>query len=98
MEAQRTTGIGFSPELIRRARETVIERSAALILESRELIAKSRSLLLEGQQQQSESRFTYRREHLKLASWQSSPPRLFTSLNARKAGNMIDQKLYHSPP
>jgi hypothetical protein len=74
MEAQRTIGIGFSPELIRRARQNVIDRSAALILESRELIERSRTLLLECQQQQSESRFTYRREHLKLASWQSAAP------------------------
>ena len=72
METQRTTGIGFSPELIRRARQNVIERSAALILESRDLIERSRAFLLECQQQQSE--FTYRREHLKLASWQSAAP------------------------
>ena len=71
MEAKRTTDIGFSPELIRRARQNAVERSAALILESRELIERSRALLLEGQQQHPEPRFTYRREHLKLASRKS---------------------------
>jgi hypothetical protein len=58
METQRTTGMGFSPELIRRARQNVSERSAALILESRGLIERSRAFLLECQQQ-SEPRFTY---------------------------------------
>ena len=72
MEDQRTTGIRFSPEFIRSARLNVIDHSLMLILESRELIERSRALLLEYQHQQSELRFTYRREHLKLASWQSS--------------------------
>ena len=56
------------------ARWKATDRSVSLILESRELIERSRTLLLECQQQQSEPRFTYRREHLKLASWQSSAP------------------------
>jgi hypothetical protein len=84
MENQRITGIGFSPELIRRARQNISERSAALILESRELIERSRTLLLECQQQQSEPRFTYRREHLKLLSWQSSAPCCLPSSQGEK--------------
>ena len=83
MEAQQTTDIGFSPELIRKVRHNTIERSAVLILESKELIERSRTLLLECQQQQSEPRFTYRREHLKLASWKSSSPCCSTPLTAR---------------
>jgi hypothetical protein len=69
-----TSSIGFSPELISRARQNVIDRSAALLRESRELIERSRTLLLEYQQQSEEPRFSYRRDHLKLASWQSAAP------------------------
>jgi len=79
MEAQRTTGIGFSPGLTRRARQNVIDHSQLLILESRELIERSRTLLLECQQQQSESRFTYRREHLKLARLQQLERKVWVS-------------------